>query len=300
MLLAAAAVIGVSNPAAAQQVLAVVNGTPITSYDVEQRSKLIVLSTRKSLSHKEVLEELINERLKIAEGKKYTLSITGADVDRAFANMASRMGLKPAQLEQALTSHGVSVQTLKSRILADLTWGQLVRGRFQQTLLVSDSEVQAAINQKPEGKDAVGYIYTLRPIVFIVPKGSPPSAFDLRRREAEQFRGRVNGCDNAVAFARGLRDVAVRDQIFRNSADLPEQARKTLGSLAIGQVSTPETTAQGVEVFAICARKETKATTPLRAEIKEEMFAKRYEAQSKHYLAQIRRSAMIEYKHSVR
>jgi peptidyl-prolyl cis-trans isomerase SurA len=296
----AAAMLGISPPARAQQVLAVVNGMPITSYDVEQRAKLTTLSTHKSPSHKEVLEDLINERLKIYEASKYTIQVTNADVDAAFANMASRMGIKPAQLEQALTSHGISADTLKARIRADITWGQLVRGRYQQTLLIPDSEVQAAVNRKQDSKDAIGYIYTLRPILFIVPKGSPPAAFEARKREAEGLRTRVEGCDKAVAVARGLRDVAVRGQIFRNSADVPATFRTVLNDLPIGKLTTPEITPQGVEVFALCARKETKATTPLREEVKQEMFTKRYDAQSKRYLEEIRRSAMIEYKNAAR
>ena len=53
-----AVTLAAASPAAAQQVAAMVNGTPITAYDIEQRSKFIQLSTQKTLGRQEVLQTL--------------------------------------------------------------------------------------------------------------------------------------------------------------------------------------------------------------------------------------------------
>jgi peptidyl-prolyl cis-trans isomerase SurA len=211
--------------------------------------------------------------------------------------MASRMGMKPAQLTGVLTSRGINAETLKSRIRSDLTWGHLVRGRFQASLQVGEGDVHAMLGPpSDDGKGEVGYVYKLRPILFIVPQGSSPAAFEARRREADALRGRFSGCSEGVRFARELRDVAVRDEIVRSSASLPAPLRTMLNNLEIGKLTTPETTAQGVEVFALCGKEVTRAETPRRQEARQEIFAKRYEAQSKQYLERVRRSMMIQYK----
>src|SRR5262245_62814181 len=57
----------------AQQVVVVVNGEPITALDIEQRSKLIQLSTHKAPPRQDVIDELINEKLKVREAKKFGL-----------------------------------------------------------------------------------------------------------------------------------------------------------------------------------------------------------------------------------
>ena len=67
IMLASAAVTG----AAAQQIVVVVNGDPITALDIEQRAKLMQLSAQKSPGRQQVLEELINEKLKVKEAKRY-------------------------------------------------------------------------------------------------------------------------------------------------------------------------------------------------------------------------------------
>ena len=55
--------------ARAQQVVVIVNGDPITALDIEQRTKLTQLSTHKAPPRQEVLEELIDEKLKIQRGQ---------------------------------------------------------------------------------------------------------------------------------------------------------------------------------------------------------------------------------------
>ena len=55
------------------QAVAIVNGDPITAFDLEQRSKLIQLSTHQNKPRNEVLEELINEKLKVQLLKRFTI-----------------------------------------------------------------------------------------------------------------------------------------------------------------------------------------------------------------------------------
>ena len=84
---------GAPIPVSAQQVVVMVNGDPITALDIEQRIKFLSLTGGgKAHSRQEVIEELINERLKISEGKKFKLSATDSEVDTTFASMAARGG----------------------------------------------------------------------------------------------------------------------------------------------------------------------------------------------------------------
>ena len=53
----------------AQSVVVMVNGDPITSLDVEQRMKLIQISTHKTPSRQQVISDLIDEKLEIKEAK---------------------------------------------------------------------------------------------------------------------------------------------------------------------------------------------------------------------------------------
>ena len=283
--------------AIAQQVVVLVNGAPITAYDIEQRAKLIQLSTRKAPPpRQEIINELINEKIKIQEAKRFSVEITEEEVEKTIAAMGSRSGMTFAQFAQALAHDGVGVGTLKSRVRADSVWTQLVRGRYGSVLQPDEKDVIAALETKKQEGDSVGYDYGLRPILFIVPKGSPASAVETRMREAEGLRTRFQSCDEGIAFTRGLQDVVVRDPISRTSADLAPPLREVLDNIPVGRLTKPEVTAQGVELFALCEKKATTADSPQKRGARLEILSSRFEAQSKRYLNELRRSAMIEYK----
>jgi peptidyl-prolyl cis-trans isomerase SurA len=136
----------------------------------------------------------------------------------------------------------------------------------------------------------------MRPVVLIVPRGSPDAAYETRKHDAEALRSRFLNCNDGVTFARALPDVAVRDQVSKYSADLAQQLRQILDTTAIGHLTPPETTAEGVQMFAVCAKKETKSDTPEMREIRDQMLQQKFGAQAKRYLDNLRRQAMIEYK----
>jgi peptidyl-prolyl cis-trans isomerase SurA len=293
----ALATAGLPRPALAQQVAVIVNGAPITTYDIEQRTKFITLSAHKTPSRQEVIEELIDEKLKVQIGERYKLEITDADVDQAYAGMSRRMRLSPEQLTGALSHAGIDAQTLKARIRADISWQQIVRGKFQSSLQVRDKDVFNKLKDaNKDDKKEVGYEYLLRPILFVVQPGSSEQAIDGRKREAEALRVRFENCESGLNFARALRDVAVRDQIVKSSADLAPALRKILDEVAVGKLTSPELTPQGVQMFALCAKRENKVDSAATKEVREEMFAEQFQAKSKRYLEVLRKQAMIEVK----
>lgn len=284
-----------AGPARAQ-VVVVANGSPITELDISQRTKLIATSTRKTPTRQEVINELIDDRLKISKAKYYGLDVGDKEVEAAFENMAQRQRMTTAQFGQVLERSGISPAALKARLKAQIVWAQLVRGRFGSTLQVGDADVASAMRTSNTQETVAGYTYTLYPITVIIPNGSGPGAADAKRREAENLRGRFVNCDSGIRLARGLRDVAVREPVTRNSADLPEQLRDVLAKLEIGRLSTPEATPQGWQMFALCGKRESTADSPAKKEIREKLYNERYEAESKKFLEDIRKSAMIEYK----
>jgi peptidyl-prolyl cis-trans isomerase SurA len=292
----ALAAVGLPGPARAQHVAVIVNGSPITTYDIEQRSKFAALSTHKTPSRQDVIEELIDEKLKVQIGERYKLEISDADVDNAFASMSRRMRLTPEQLTGALAHAGIDAGTLKARIRADISWQQIVRGKFQSSLQVRDKDVFAKLAKDDKDKKEVGYEYVLRPILFIVQPGSSEQALDGRKREAEALRVRFENCESGLNFARALRDVAVRDQIIKSSADLAPALRKILDEATVGKLTSPEVTPQGVQMFALCAKRENKVDSAATKEVRDEMFAEQFQAKSKRYLEVLRKQAMIEVK----
>jgi peptidyl-prolyl cis-trans isomerase SurA len=294
---AALILLGCGSPAKAQTVAVMVNGEPITNYDIEQRMKLTFLTTHKPAVRQDVINELIDEKVKIKEGKKFGVDPTSSDIDQSYAAMSSRMRITTDQLTKSLESQGIRPDTLKSRMKAEMVWTSLVRGRYKESLQVGEKDVAAAVQASGEEKmQTEAFEYRLQPIVLIVPRGSAPAAVELRRKEAEALRSRVQTCEEANSYFKSMQNAAIRDAVTKTSADIPQVLRDVLDKTPIGHLTAPEVTKQGVEMVALCGRKPTTIDTPKKKEIRDKMFVEKYEAKSKSYLQEVRRAAMIEYR----
>lgn len=291
--LAALALIG-AGPAAAQTIVAIVNGEPITALDVVHRTKLIEASTRKAPSRQEALDELIDDKLKLSVAKRYSLEISQKDVDNSYNTMAQRARMSPEQFGEMLSKHGITPEAFKAKIKADIAWSQIMRGKFQSQLQVGEKEVLAVLQSKKDEKQEANYQYTLRPILLVVPRGSGEAVFAARKREADALRTRFENCDSGLRLARTLKDTAIRAPVVRSSADLSVPLRKVLDGIAVGRLTAPEVTQQGVEVFALCEKKQITGDTPQKRELQDQLMNEKLQAQSKKYLKELRRSAMIE------
>jgi len=289
--------IGPISPVHAQTVAVMVNGEPITDYDIEQRSKLNFLTTHQQASRQDIISELIDEKVKIREAKKFGVDPSSSDIDQSFASMGSRMRLTADQLAKTLENQGIRPETLRSRIKADMVWGSLVRGRYKERLQVGEKDVAAAV--KADGGDSdqtAAFEYKMQPVVLLVPQGSTPTTVQARQKEAEALRARVQSCDEANTYFKSMQNAAIREPVVKTSADIPQVLRKLLDDTPIGHLTPPEITKQGVEMVALCARKPTTVDTPKKREIRDKMFAQKYETTSKSYLQEIRKAAMIEYR----
>src|ERR1700752_1369205 len=182
------AAIGCGAPARAQTIVVMVNGEPITNMDIEQRSKLTFMTTHKQPTR----EEVINEKVKVKEAKRFGVDPSSSDIDQTYAGMAQRMRLTADQLTQVLEKQGVRPDTLRARMKAEMVWTSLVRGRYQESLQVGEKDVAAAVREKGDEKlEVEAFEYKLQPVVLIVPRGSPPAAGEDRKEEAKALRRRV-------------------------------------------------------------------------------------------------------------
>lgn len=294
-----AVVLMVATPslARAQQVVVMVNGEPITNFDIEQRSKLTMLSTHKMPDRQDVINELIDEKVKIREGKKFSVDPSASDIDQSYASMSGRMRITPDQLTKTLEAQGIRAETLKARIRADMVWSSLVRGRYKESLQVGEKDVEEKVKEQgvEQTPDTPGFEYKMQPVVLVVPRGSGPDVIEARKKEAEALRTRIQTCAEANAFFKSMQNAAIRETVVKTSADMPAALREILDNTPVGHLTPPEITKQGVEMVVLCARDPTKVDTPKKREIREKMYNAKYEAKSKSYLQEVRRAAMIEY-----
>ncbi len=257
-------------------VVVFVNGEPITAIDIEQRSKFIQVTSQKAPPRQEVLDQLIDEKLKVREAKRWGMDISDSEVEQQFRDSwPAGCNMSCRAIDRTACKIGRQCQHAQGQNQG----GHCMAAAGPRPLSVAIADVRpgSAVDagiEEPEERETVGYEYVMRPILFLVPPGSPDAIFQSRRKEAEALRGRFRGCEESIPAVRAMRDVAVRDQVVRTSADLPEALRKILDSIPVGQLTAPELTRHGIELFAICAKHESKSDTPGRRKARETVLGR--------------------------
>lgn len=291
--LVGASLAGAAIPAAAQSIAIVVNGQPILSSEVTGRVALMNLAGGgKGGSVAAARQELIDEKLKLNEAKRYNMVVSDAQVEAAFASIAERTKLTPAQFTQAIGQRGVPARTLKDRLKAEISWAQLVRRKFASQIAAREKDIVSVGSAAKADNRATQY--TLRQVVFVLPKNASDAQVAQRRAEANAARGRFPGCAQAVQFASSLRDVAVKEPITRSTAQLGKPIADNLAKVKVDGLTSPERGEQGVEMIAVCERKEIADDSVIRRQAAEELGSKQAEEQSKKYLDQLKSRAIIE------
>ena len=135
--------------------------------------------------------------MKIKEAKKFGVDPSASDIDQAYAGMSQRMRLSADQLTKSLESQGVRPETLKARLKAEMVWAVWCAAASRRASRSARRTWPTPPREGGEATQTDAFEYKLQPIVLIVPRGSAPAAVDLRRKEAEILRERVQTCEQA-------------------------------------------------------------------------------------------------------
>lgn len=294
--LIAAAVAAGAPPAAAQYIAAMVNGEPITVLDITQRIRIAEMTGSRTPSREDALEDLIAQKIKLQQARQLNIGVSDVEVDRIYAAIVNRSGRTTAEFTTAFTRAGIDPETFKTSLRVDYAWRQVLQRTVPGAFYVRDADLVAILTARGQQPNIKATQYTLRQFVFIVPRGSPDAQRAARTKEALALRARVTTCEEGVQLAREYRDVVVKDPVRRLSVDLPKRLVQLLENTADGQLTPPEPTGEGIEVVAICGRKEMTADLSARREIRDELQTMRVQAEEKQLLEQLRKQSIIEYR----
>lgn len=279
------------------RVVAVVNDEPISVHDLAARVRLTVATLgapdgegEQERMVQEVLESLIDERLKVQAAERLAVEIRGAEAEAAYARFAGTFGMDPESFTQTLRQQSISEVTVWAKIDADLRWGQIIR----RQVVVAPEEVdeEMASIRAAEGRPE----FRIRRIVLLVDGDRDRTAV---RAEADRLRAQLDaGADFrllALRHSQGLPDSPGGDWVRGDDVD-PTLA-EALALLDTGAVSAPVETAGAVYLIELLDRRAV--TVPddeaaLRRQADELVFRRNALTTDRTLIRQLRASALID------
>lgn len=137
-------------PLPAVRIVAVVNGTPITNVDVDNRVRLFALSAGLKPSpdvlarlKPQIARQLIDERMRMQAVERAHIVVPDKAIADAIGAIEKRNGMAPGALRARLKAAGVGFTTLIDQIRTQLGWTQLLREELGARGNVSDAAVKA-------------------------------------------------------------------------------------------------------------------------------------------------------------
>ncbi|MGB6324333.1 MAG: SurA N-terminal domain-containing protein [Methylocella sp.] len=277
-------------PAFAQEIVASINGDPITNIDIDERMKMLRV-LRKPATRDAAIDSLFADRLEIDEAGKFSIYPKDSDISQQIVTVAQDMKLAPEALVEALQHAGVTPDHFKAHFRADLAFNVLVQA-LNKGVDASEEEVRAEL-AKEGGKAASGTEYTVRQIIFAIPRSATVAALTERAHEAEQLRARFTDCDSGVPLVRAMNDVTVRDPLTKTSVEIGERLRQLLDNTPAGHLTAPQRSSEGLEMIAVCAKGAAKDDSAARAAISKKILAAHIAADGERRLKELRARAVI-------
>lgn len=241
--------------AAATEIKYIVNKVPITSYDIAKRVAFLKLQRSKDRSNKAAADQMIDQVLHLQEAARIGIKVGDPEVDASYQRFAQSNNLSVNQLNQILAQSGVTRDHFRDFIRAQMAWNQALgaRARSEQNKSTQDAvrRMMKEGGPKPSADE-----YLLQQVIFVVPERERKSIMGRRKREANEMRARVTGCDMTRGLAKGVIDVTVRDLGRVLEPELPPEWKKQIISTSPGNATTIRETERGVEFIAVCSKRQ--------------------------------------------
>ncbi|MBU2484142.1 MAG: SurA N-terminal domain-containing protein [Alphaproteobacteria bacterium] len=278
---------------AASEIKIIVNNQAITSVDIARRVAFLRLQRTGGNLGEKAREQLIEEALKLQEAARIRVLVSDEQVDASFERFAASNNLSAKQLTQVLNQAGVTPKHFKSFIRVQMSWPRVVSavgagggGMSTQDLV---SKMLERGNDKPTTTE-----YFLQQVVFVVPANKrSQSVLNARKREADQLRGRIQGCDSAASMITGLRDVSLRQLGRIMQPQLPLDWKPLIEKAKAGGATTSRITERGVEFIIICSAKTVSDDKAAELVFRSENEDTGDSEEAKKYLAELRKRAVI-------
>ncbi|MEX0838591.1 MAG: peptidylprolyl isomerase [Parvibaculum sp.] len=253
-----------------QGIAAVVNDQIISSYDLEQRVKLVMVSsgipnTAENVSRirGQVLRSLVDEYLQRQEARRLNVNIERTELDSALERIAQRSNMTVEQIDEFLKEGGVSRTALETQISSEMAWQRVVQQQFGPLVTVGQGEVDEVLRRLEEEADQPRYLVSEILITFDGPVHAEEISAGTQRlveqmREGAPFEAVARQFSQSASAANG------GDIGWVHASQLPDGVGDVVTNMQPGMISDPIRTVNGFYIIQVRSMQTGTGADPMR------------------------------------
>jgi peptidyl-prolyl cis-trans isomerase SurA len=251
-------------PTMNEAVAALINDEIISTYDLQQRVRLMVLTsgvtpTPDSLQQiaQEALRSLTDEHLEMQEmqriqkrqkDNKSKLIATDKEVDDEVTSLAKSNNLTYDQLKGSFAAAGVDINSLRDQIRTQISWQRLVGGMYGSRIRIGDDQVSTELGRLSAAASQPQYL--ISEIVLDPARvGGEPQAVSGAEQLIAQLQKGAPFPAVAKQFSAATTAANGGDAGWVSAAQEPAEVAQVLTNLRAGQLSAPIETSDGVYII---------------------------------------------------
>lgn len=249
-----------------QRIVAVVNDDVISLQDLDDRLRLVVLTSgipddpsARSRLAPQVLRGLIEEKLQQQEAAGLSIAVSDEEVQQALANIAQRNDLSVEGMQDFLGQNDVNVDTLLTQLRAQIAWVKVVNREIRPQVTVTVDQLELAVQEASLSQGQPEFL--LSEIVLPVdnPEQEDTVANDAGRivqtvREGASFGALARQVSAAASGEKG------GDLGWVRAAVIPPELLGALERLRPDDVSDPVRSTVGYHIFWLRERRTTEVS----------------------------------------
>ena len=252
-----------------QAIAAIVNDHVISSYDLDQRIKLVLLSSGIPNNPEniarikgQVLRNLVDEHLQRQEAQRLNIEVQQEEVDRAFERIAQRSNMSVEQINKTLEEGGVSRVTLETQIRNDIAWNRVIQQQFGPLVTVGEGEVDEVMKRLEEESGEPRYLVSEILITFDNPQHAEEIAAGTQRL-VEQIRQGAPFEAVARQFSQSASAANGGDIGWVHKSQLPDAVGEVVAQMQPGMISNPIRTLTGFYIVQVKAMQTGTGADPM-------------------------------------
>ncbi len=244
-----------------ESVVVTVNDDIISSYDIIQRMRLLIVTSGIQVTdqnlpelQREALRSLEDERLELQElrreskEQKFDLIAGDDEVNDEINDIARSNNTNADGLLAQLSSQGVQPETFKSQLRAEISWRGWIRGRYGSRVKVSEEQIKAF--QERVSAEAGKPQYQVSEVVLDDARvGSPQQAMTGATQLIDQLQKGAPFAAVARQFSSSPTAANGGDVGWVTHGQLPPEVDAAIDQMRPGQLSAPIATKDSVYII---------------------------------------------------
>ncbi|MDH3792954.1 MAG: peptidylprolyl isomerase [Rhodospirillales bacterium] len=131
----------------------------------------------------------------------------------------------------------------------------------------------------------------IKQLLFALPPDAAADQLAQARTKAAELQPRIEGCESFDALAKEHGSPGSGDLGTLSLSELPEDLRRVIWPLPVGQASAPIRVAAGISLLLVCSREDDGID---REKIRDSLTAQRLDMLARRYLRDLRRAATVD------